>query len=169
VQIAISKGKALFYMILSTLIGITCIVFGGYWIISGEVSITKTKFCLFLSVGTVMSTYAYAQFQVVRSSSVGLLLSPEGLIDNSTLPNDILIKWSEVKTIEYPAIDPPPHFSVLLKDDSEFFSHLDWFSNLYFRITKFWYKTPIVLVLDNLKCSTNELKSVLQDYSTKYV
>ena len=166
-QIEISKRKALFYALLSLLIGPPLIVYGIYWLNIGKTSVTYS--ILFTALGFMMSVYSYAQFLIVRSSCLGLELSPEGLIDNSTLPNNILIEWSEVKLINCPNLDPPPHFAVHLKDDKSFFSNLNWFYKLYFKITKIWYKTPVVLVTDNLKCDSAELDAILREYSSLYV
>ena len=116
-----------------------------------------------------MSVYSYAQFLIVTSSCLGLVFTPEGLIDNSTLPNNILIMWSEIKLINCPDLDPPPHFSVHLNDDEMFFDNLNGFSKLYFKVTKMWYKTPVVLVTENLKCTADELNTILEEYSSLYV
>ncbi|GAA0860409.1 STM3941 family protein [Aliiglaciecola litoralis] len=166
-QIEISKRKALFYALLSLLIGLPLIIYGGYGFYVDKISGLKSL--LFTSLGLIMSVYSYAQFLIVRSSCLGLEFSPEGLIDNSTLPNNILIEWSEIKLINCPDLDPPPHFAVHLKDDERFFSDLNWFYKFYFKITKIWYKTPVVLVTDNLKCDSAELDAILREYSSLYV
>lgn len=116
-----------------------------------------------------ISGYSYAQFLILKSSCLGLVFTPEGLIDNSSLPNNILIKWSEIKLINCPDIETPPHFCIHLNDDEIFCRHLNGSSTLYFKMTKMWYKTPIVLVTDNLKCTAGELKTTLEEYSSLYV
>ncbi|WP_157600355.1 STM3941 family protein [Pseudoalteromonas sp. S3431] len=166
-QIEISKRKAIFYALLSLLIGPPLIVYGVYWLNIGKISLTYS--ILFTALGLMMSVYSYAQFLIVRSTCLGLIFTPEGLIDNSTLPNDILIEWSNVKLINCPDLNPPPHFSIHLNDDNKFFSNLNWFSKLYFKITKMWYKTPIVLVTENLRCTAKELDAILEEYSSLYV
>ncbi|MBA6231867.1 MULTISPECIES: STM3941 family protein [unclassified Colwellia] len=166
-QIEINKRKALFYALLSLLIGPPLIVYGIYWLYLEKISVSYS--ILFIAIGLMMSVYSYAQFLIVRSTCLGLIFTPEGLIDNSTLPNNILIEWSDVKLINCPDLNPPPHFSIHLNDDNKFFSNLNWFSKFYFKITKMWYKTPIVLVTENLRCTAKELDAILEEYSSLYV
>ena len=75
-QIEISKRKALFYALLSLLIGPPLIVYGIYWLNIGKTSVTYS--ILFTALGFMMSVYSYAQFLIVRSSCLGLELVQRG-------------------------------------------------------------------------------------------
>jgi hypothetical protein len=66
VQIEINKRKALFYALLSLLIGPPLIVYGIYWLYLEKISVSYS--ILFIAIGFMMSVYSYAQFLIVRST-----------------------------------------------------------------------------------------------------
>ncbi len=121
----------------------------------------------FISLGLIVLTIY--PLKIINSKYAGLILDEEGMIDNTTFPNNIKINWNDITLMAYPDLKIPNHFYIYLDEPLTYINKTSGFQKLYYQITNKFNKTPIIIYSYSLKCSAVDLFEILRSYSEKYI
>ncbi|WP_353159025.1 STM3941 family protein [Myroides odoratus] len=91
----------------------------------------------------------------------GLIVSNEGMINNTNLINTGQIEWKDITLIRTKKLKKNTFLLIFVKDESKYFRNKGLLKKLNAFGYKSSYGTSIVIETKNLHCSLEELKSIL--------
>lgn len=121
------------------------------------IKICGTSICLF-------SIPLFIGYFVLLFDDNGLIVSKNGMINNTNLLNSGQVEWRDITSIRIKKIKKNTFFLIFVKDERKYFGN----RNLLKKINAFGYRsmygTSIVIETKNLLCSLEEVKSNLNKY-----
>lgn len=126
-------------------------------------SIVRSEFFIRI-VGILISVFSlplFIGYCILLFDKDGVIVSNEGMINNTNLINIGQIEWEDITLIRTKKLKKNTLFLIFVKDESKYFRN----KGLLKKVNAFGYKssygTPIVIETKNLHCSLEELKLVL--------
>ena len=175
IEIQLSKTK-LFFSLLGAIIfaGI------GFWLIAIEppetfylkffgllkFTITNTKLffaCLGLLVILIFGSFAFLTLKKIRDNLPGLIITRDGITDNSNAASVGFIPWEDVIKIKETKISRQKFISIIVKDPQSYIKkQKSAFRRKTMQINCNMCGTPVSISANSLKFSYKELKAILE-------
>ena len=91
----------------------------------------------------------------------GLIIKPEGIIDNSIMTGEYLIKWVEINDYSVVKTNGKAFMLLFVDDPQHFIEEANWFAKFRLKWNMRRYKTPLLISTTYLQCSFEELKNAI--------
>jgi len=91
----------------------------------------------------------------------GLIISPEGILDNTNMVGGHFIKWSEIKDYSVLKIKRTSFLLIFVDHPGRFINDATGIRKIFLRLNMWQYKTPLSISVNTLQCNFDELKSAI--------
>ncbi len=99
----------------------------------------------------------------------GILLSEEGIENNTLVIKRHFIKWDIITSLKIKRIKSATILLVFINNADEIYRQVGAFSRFGMRMNNKFYGTPVSINCNALKCSLNDLLNAIEQYSGKKI
>ncbi len=153
--IPLSKGKIFLFVLGSLLMA----VIGGLMIFSDEGVITHIFGIITLILFGGSTLYFAAK---IFDNKPGLVINDKGIVDNSSYIAPGLILWEDIKDMSSSDVVGQRFVTLVVKNPERIIKRHTGLKKLFMNVNKSTYGSPIHLSSITLKCSFEELESLLK-------
>jgi len=128
-------------------------------------------FAAFQDLVAAILFFGYALFHATRNildREPGLVVSPEGIIDNSSATSVGLIPWSQVSDLTTTSVESQRFVTVHLADAGPYLARGNRIIRLMNRANSRMTGSPINISSSSLRISFDELEQTLREYFERY-
>ncbi len=167
ISIPLSRDRLLFFVIASAVfVGIGC------WMMLDMESLFAFD-SIYLRIPAVAAIlfFGYILFHATRKildTTPGLVIGPDGIIDNSSATSVGFIPWSQVSDLTTTSVESQRFVTVHLADDGPYLARGSRIVRLMNRANTRMTGSPINISSSSLKISFEELEKTLRHYFERY-
>lgn len=165
-KIDLSKRK-----ITLILLGAIAFVAASIWIWTISYDFPRYNFALkFVAISGVgfFGMIAIVGSPKLLNKKPGILLSENGIFDNSAAFGSVTIKWNDIVGYEITEIKGTRLLLVFVNNPEYYINSAHWFRKFWIKANFKLYKTPLSISSSALKCDLDELVEKIMIFSEKY-